>query len=176
MNLKNFILCVLTLMCFVGNVPAIANLPDSIEMREHLIVSQVSSASDRGIIPGISDRMAAMPLLYRLDAQPVEELSPLLSRQYIHGSQSTFVKWTAKKEAVVPIHHHPNEQITWIVSGRAEVFSNGERYIAKEGDILFFPPNVPHEFLFLEDTIDIDFFSPARQDWIDGTENYLENE
>ena len=173
MNIKTFIASILATL-FAIALPAGANLTDSNEVKEHLIVSQVSPTSDRGIIPGISDRMAAMPLLYSLDAQPIEELSPLLSRQYIHGSQSTFVKWTAKEEAVVPIHHHPNEQITWIVSGRAEVFSNGEQYIAEAGDILFFPPNVPHEFVFLEDTIDIDFFSPARQDWIDGTENYLD--
>ena len=176
MNLRNIIVSVFAIICFAVALPAIANSPDSNEVQEHPIVSQVSPAPDRGIIPGISDRMGAMPLLYNLDAQPVEELSPLLSRQYIHGSQSTFVKWTAKEKAVVPVHHHPNEQITWIVSGRAEVFSNGEQYIAEAGDILFFPPNVPHEFVFLEDTIDIDFFSPARQDWIDGTANYLENE
>lgn len=176
MNLKTFIISILAIACFAVALPAIANSSDSNEVQEHSIVSQTSPASERGIIPGISDRMAAMPLSYSLDAQPREEVSPLLSRQYIHGSQSTFVKWTAKKDAVVPVHHHLNEQITWIVSGRAEVFSNGERYIAEAGDILFFPPNVPHEFLFLEDTIDIDFFSPARQDWIDGTENYLEQE
>ena len=176
MNLKTFIVSIFAIVCFAVALPAIANSSDSLKIRENPLVSQVSPAPNRGFIPGISDRMAAMPLLYSLDAQPVEELSPLLSRQYIHGSQSTFVKWTAKEKAIVPTHHHLNEQITWIVSGRAEVFSNGERYIAEAGDILFFPPNVPHEFLFLEDTIDIDFFSPARQDWIDGTENYLEQE
>ena len=174
MNIKNFIVSIFAIIFLAMALPAISNSSDSNEVQEHPIVSQTSPASDRGIIPGISDRMAATPLLYSLDAQPMEEISPLLSRQYIHGAKSTFVKWTAKQEAIVPVHHHINEQITWIVSGRAEVFSNGERYIAEAGDILFFPPNVPHEFVFLEDTIDIDFFSPARQDWIDGTENYLD--
>jgi hypothetical protein len=41
------------------------------------------------------------------------------------------------------------------------------------GDIMIIPPNVPHEFTYLEDTIDIDIFAPGRQDWLDGTAIYL---
>lgn len=36
--------------------------------------------------------------------------------------------------------------------------------------------NVPHEFRALEDgTVDIDIFTPVRQDWIDGTASYLKS-
>ena len=42
----------------------------------------------------------------------------------------------------------------------------------KAGDIMIIPPNIPHEFMFPEDTIDIDIFIPARQDWADGTTTY----
>ena len=137
------------------------------------MANRVTSAPGEGVIPGISDRNAASALLYQLDAQPVEQLSPLIARQFIHGTQSTFVKWTFRDGAVVGLHHHPYEQITWIVSGRAEVLSNGKRYVVEAGDILFFPPNVPHEFRFTEDTINIDFFAPGRQDWMDGDSRYL---
>jgi len=41
------------------------------------------------------------------------------------------------------------------------------------GDIMIIPPNVPHEFTYLEDTIDIDILAPGRQDWLDGTATYL---
>jgi hypothetical protein len=40
----------------------------------------------------------------------------------------------------------------------------------KAGDIMII---VPHEFIFLEDTIDIDIFARGRQDWLDGTATYL---
>jgi quercetin dioxygenase-like cupin family protein len=43
----------------------------------------------------------------------------------------------------------------------------------KAGDVMIIPPNVPHEFIYTEDTIDIDIFAPGRQDWIDGTATYL---
>jgi hypothetical protein len=54
----------------------------------------------------ISGHMAAGLSLYHLDAQPIEQVSPLIQRQYLHGSQSTFTKWIMKKGAVVPLHHH----------------------------------------------------------------------
>jgi quercetin dioxygenase-like cupin family protein len=41
------------------------------------------------------------------------------------------------------------------------------------GDILIIPPKVPHEFRFIQDTIDIDIFSPRRQDWMEGTADYF---
>jgi quercetin dioxygenase-like cupin family protein len=133
---------------------------------------QVTDAPGRGIIPNISGHNAATPQLYELDAQPVERLSPGLQRQYLSSANATLVKWTANSGAVVPLHHHASEQITWITKGRAEVYSQGRRFIVKAGDVLIIPPNVPHEFVFLEDTIDIDIFAPGRQDWIDGTVTY----
>lgn len=128
----------------------------------------VTDAPGRGIIPSVSDHTAATPLLYAFDRQPVEQISPLVQRQYLSGSQSTMVKWTVKAGGVFPLHHHANEQITWIVSGRCDVFSQGRHFIASAGTVLVIPPNVPHEFQCPEDTIDIDFFAPARQDWADG--------
>lgn len=132
----------------------------------------VTDAPGRGLVPGVSLHSAAHPLLYDLDAQPIEQMGPLLQRQYLHGTHSTFVKWTAKKGAVVPLHHHCHGQITWITQGRAEVYSQGKKYVLTAGSLLMLPPNVPHEFLFTEDSIDIDIFTPQRQDWIDGTASY----
>lgn len=132
----------------------------------------VTDAPGRGIDPNISTHIAALPNLYELDAQPVEAMSPLISRQYLHGAHSTFVKWRMKKGAVVPLHHHSNEQITWITEGACEVYSQGKKYLLGPGSLMIIPPNVPHEFHFTEDTIDIDMFSPQRQDWIDGTAAY----
>jgi quercetin dioxygenase-like cupin family protein len=128
----------------------------------------VTDAPGGGIQPGVSGHSATLPVLYQLDQQPIEQISPLVQRQYLVGAQSTFVKWTVKKGGVFPLHHHANEQITWITKGRCEVTSQGKKFIMTEGAIMVIPPNTPHEFVCTEDTIDIDFFSPQRQDWIDG--------
>jgi quercetin dioxygenase-like cupin family protein len=134
----------------------------------------VTAAPSRGMIPSVSNHTAALPLMYALDAQPKEQISSLVQRQYLSGAQSTFVKWTVKGGGVFPLHHHSNEQITWIVSGRCDVFSQGRRFVMTAGTILIIPPNVPHEFHCPEDTIDIDFFAPGRQDWADGVPSVAE--
>lgn len=128
----------------------------------------VLDAPGQGVIPSVSMHTAALPQLYDLDAQPKEQISPLVQRQYLSGVQSTIVKWTVKKGGVFPLHHHANEQITWITEGRCEVSSQGKKFIMTAGTVLVIPPNVPHEFHCTEDTIDIDFFAPGRQDWADG--------
>lgn len=134
---------------------------------------RVLEAPGKGQIQSISAHTAAAPILYNLDKQPIETVSPLIQRQVLHGAQTTFVKWIMKKGAVVPVHHHANEQVTWFLTGSAEIYSQGKKFVMRAGDIMIIPPNVPHEFHFVEDTIDIDIFSPQRQDWIDGTASYL---
>ncbi|MBO0733380.1 MAG: cupin domain-containing protein, partial [Methylocapsa sp.] len=111
----------------------------------------VCEAPGRGILPHFSGHSAALPVLYELDAQPAEQISPLVQRQMLHGAQSTFVKWIAKKGAIFRLHHHHNEQITWIVEGSCDVFSQGKKFAMKAGMILVIPPNVPHEFVCTED-------------------------
>jgi quercetin dioxygenase-like cupin family protein len=128
----------------------------------------VVDAPGRSVLGPASAHSAILPTLYALDAQPIEQISPLVQRQMLHGTQSTFVKWTIKKGRVFPLHHHANEQITWITQGRCEVYSQGKKFTMAAGTALVIPPNTPHEFVCTEDTMDIDFFSPQRQDWIDG--------
>ena len=41
------------------------------------------------------------------------------------------------------------------------------------GEVVVIPSNVPHRALALEDTLDVDVFSPPREDWLKGTDAYL---
>jgi quercetin dioxygenase-like cupin family protein len=176
MNLETLVLAhtplVVGFLAMTVIVPGAAAQNDTQPAPTVNLPPDVTDAPGHGVLPTVSAHLAALPSLYRLDAQPVEQMSPLIQRQYLHGAQSTFVKWTVKKGAMVPLHHHVNEQITWITQGEAEVYSQGRRYVMRAGDIMIIPPNVPHEFRFTQDTIDIDIFSPQRQDWIDGTADY----
>lgn len=124
----------------------------------------------------ISKHYAALPNLYDFDNISEEHLSDKITRQYIMGAQSMLVKWTLKKGAVIPLHFHPNEQITWITKGSVKVLSQGKEFIVKAGHVLIIPPYAPHEFYALEDTIDIDFFTPVREDWLKGeAPAYIQN-
>ena len=81
-----------------------------------------------------------------------------------------------KKGSVVPLHHHDNEQFSYILEGSMRFWlheEGGEEVYVEAGDVLQIPSNVPHGAIALEDTLSLDVFSPPRQDWIDGTDDYI---
>jgi quercetin dioxygenase-like cupin family protein len=104
---------------------------------------------------------------------PLENLSPLVSRRVIHTQHMTIAKLTLKKGAVVPLHHHENEQITMMESGALRFEMGGRNIVVRTGDVLPIPPNLPHMVEALEDTLATDVFTPPREDWIRGDDAYL---
>ncbi|MDW9670251.1 cupin domain-containing protein [Sinorhizobium meliloti] len=108
---------------------------------------------------------------------PPEALGEGVQRRYVYGEKGMFVIFDLKKGAVVPWHQHPNEQITYIQDGSVQVQvrePNGENtYRVSAGQTLVIPGNMPHRFVALEDTVDLDVFAPPRQDWLDGTASYF---
>lgn len=113
---------------------------------------------------------------YRVADQPVEQLNPLLSRSLITGERAMLAHVYLKKGAVVPMHSHDNEQITYVLEGalKFRIGDGGpEELVVRSGEVLHLPSNVPHEAEALEDTIDVDVFAPPRRDWLDGTDSYL---
>jgi quercetin dioxygenase-like cupin family protein len=61
-------------------------------------------------------------------------------------------------------HRHPNEQITYLLSGRLRFFLNGEPQELGPGDSVYIPANVPHAVDVLEASLALDTFSPPRED------------
>ncbi len=115
---------------------------------------------------------------YNWNAIPVENLTALLSRQAIHTPSKTIARLTLAKGAIVPMHSHVNEQVTWLVSGklRFEMEDHEGKTIdifLGPGDVLVIPPDVPHLVETLEDSVATDIFTPARADWIAGNDAYL---
>lgn len=110
----------------------------------------------------------------QLDTMRAKQLSTLITRRTASGEAATFGYFEMKKGAVVPLHHHSNEQYTFILKGSVRVAIEGKVYIVKAGQAILIPSNVPHFFESLEDgTIDLDFFAPKREDWINGTDTYF---
>jgi len=78
-----------------------------------------------------------------------------------------------KKGSIVPLHSHMNEQITYVLDGALQFRLDGREIVVRSGEVLCIPPNMPHEALALEDTVDLDIFNPPREDWINKTDSYL---
>jgi len=112
----------------------------------------------------------------RWDDVPWESLNDKLERRLITGDGIMLAHVMLRKGCVVPKHHHHNEQFTYILKGALRFRigdDGGEEIIVRTGEVLHLPSNLPHEAEALEDTLDMDVFSPPREDWLAGTDAYL---
>jgi len=113
---------------------------------------------------------------YRWNDMPKERVSAMLDRRLITGDRMMLAHVYLKKGCVVPRHQHENEQITYILEGALHFWigeDESEQVIVRAGEVLTIPSHVWHKAEALEDTLDIDVFSPPRQDWLDKTDAYL---
>ncbi|HEY9428105.1 MAG TPA: cupin domain-containing protein [Gemmatimonadaceae bacterium] len=105
-----------------------------------------------------------------------ESVTDQLSRRLVTGDRMMLAQVYLDKGCIVPKHSHENEQITWIVEGALKFWigdDGSEEVIVRAGEVLHIPSNVPHKAEALEDTLDVDIFSPIRQDWLDHTDSYF---
>jgi quercetin dioxygenase-like cupin family protein len=110
---------------------------------------------------------------YTWDAMEKEVLSPTIARKVISGEKAMVAQVFLAKGAIVPEHFHESEQITYILEGALEFELEGRTVVVHKGEVLRIPSNVPHRAVALEDTLDLDIFSPIRQDWIKKDDAYL---
>jgi quercetin dioxygenase-like cupin family protein len=103
----------------------------------------------------------------------LDKLNPLIDRQFVVGQEIMVARVIMKKGAIVPLHSHHNEQITYILDGALKFWIDGKVIVVNAGEVLTIPPHMPHKAEALEDTVDLDVFNPPRADWINGTDKYL---
>ena len=113
---------------------------------------------------------------FRWTDLPKESVTAQISRRLVTGDRMMLAQVYLDKGCIVPRHLHENEQITWIMEGALKFWigeDGAEEVIVRAGEVLHIPSNVPHMAEALENTLDIDIFSPIRQDWLDHTDNYF---
>ena len=124
----------------------------------------------------MSERGKRRATWYRWEDLPREAVNDRLSRRLITGDRIMLAHVYLKQGCVVPKHSHENEQLTYILEGalRFRVGEDGaEEIVVRAGEVLLLPSNLPHEAHALEDTLDVDVFSPPREDWLNKTDAYL---
>ena len=113
---------------------------------------------------------------YRWDSMRKERVSDMLERRLITGERMMLAHVYLKKGCIVPKHSHENEQLTYILEGALKFWigeDSSEEITVRAGEVLLIPSNVPHKAEALEETLDVDVFSPPRQDWLDKKDDYL---
>jgi len=107
--------------------------------------------------------------LYRWDEIALEKVTEMVSRKFVTGDRQTLAQIYLKRGAVVPMHEHESEQMTYVLQGALRLLAAGEEITLREGEVLHVPSGLPHQVEALDDTFVLDVFSPVRHDWIDGT-------
>ena len=102
-----------------------------------------------------------------------EKLNPLIEREMITGQEIMVARVFIKTGGHVPLHHHHHEQFTYILEGALKFAIDGKEIVVRAGEVLCIPSNMPHEAWGLEDTLDLDVFTPPRADWLAKTDDYL---
>jgi len=114
-----------------------------------------------------------MVLLTSWEKIEIEKLSDTITRQMVSGEHTTVARIHLAKGAIVPRHAHVSEQLSMILSGSLKFIFDTHEQIVGAGEMLLIPSNVPHAAEALEDTMDLDFFAPRREDWIRKDDAYL---
>jgi len=103
----------------------------------------------------------------------VERMNDKITRQMISGEHATVARVVLARGAIVPRHSHLSEQYSLMLSGALKFIFDDREVIVRAGEMLFIPSHVPHAAEALEDTVDLDIFSPRREDWIRKDDAYL---
>jgi len=107
---------------------------------------------------------------------PLQQLRGTMSRRFVTSSKLMLAQINFRKGDVVPAHRHPNEQFTYVVSGTLRFYFGDDQRsesLVRAGEVVVIPSNLLHSATAIEDTFELDIFSPPRADWIDGSDTYL---
>jgi len=103
--------------------------------------------------------------LYRWDEIALERVTELISRKVVTGAREMLAQIYLKRGAVVPMHAHDSEQMTYVLQGALKLLVGGDEVTLRDGEVLHIKPGVAHQVEALDDTFVLGVFSPVRRDW-----------
>jgi quercetin dioxygenase-like cupin family protein len=104
--------------------------------------------------------------LHRWDEIALQKITEMMSQKIIAGERQMLAQIYLKRGALIPMHSHESEQMTYILQGALRFVVDGEEIVLREGEVMHIPANVAHQAEALEDTFELDVFSPVRADWM----------
>ena len=105
--------------------------------------------------------------VHRWEEIALDKITEMISQKIIAGEREMLAQIYLKRGALVPMHAHESEQMTYILQGALKCLVGGEEVMVREGEVLHIPSGTPHQAEALEDTFELDVFSPVRLDWIE---------
>jgi quercetin dioxygenase-like cupin family protein len=96
---------------------------------------------------------------------PLKHLISGIAGRYVHGDQCTMGIVEIEKGSILPLHHHPHEQLTYILEGELEMTIGGETMNLRQGDYFVIHSNVPHSAVANVACKVMDVFAPVREEY-----------
>jgi quercetin dioxygenase-like cupin family protein len=94
-----------------------------------------------------------------------KEIVPGFYGRFVHGDKITLSFVDVKKGSTIQEHHHPHEQVTYILEGELEMIIGGEKMVLTAGTVHVIPGDTPHSARALTNCRVLDAFSPVREDY-----------
>ncbi len=108
--------------------------------------------------------------VYRWDEIALEKVTEMVSRKTVAGERQMLVQTYLKKGALVPLHQHESEQMTYVLEGALHLDIAGQETTVRQGEVVYIPGGVFHQAEALEDTFELDLYSPVRAAWLTAEE------
>ncbi len=97
----------------------------------------------------------------------LDDLGAGVSRRILaHSGKMMAVEVSFATGAIGPMHNHPHEQLTYVLSGEFEFTIGDETHIVTTGDTLYKQPNIMHGCVCLKAGKLLDTFTPVREDFL----------
>jgi quercetin dioxygenase-like cupin family protein len=110
--------------------------------------------------------VSATARLHRWDEITLEKVTEMMSQKIVSGAHQMLAQTYLKQGALVPMHAHPSEQMTYVLQGALKFRVEDEEIIVREGEVLHIPAHARHQAEALDDTFQLDIYSPPREDWL----------
>ncbi len=96
----------------------------------------------------------------------VPEIEPVsgFHGRMIHGDHMTLAEWVIDPESEIPEHHHPQEQIAYILEGEFALTIAGDTRVLGPGSVAVIPGNAPHAGRAITACRIVDVWHPVRED------------
>jgi quercetin dioxygenase-like cupin family protein len=88
-----------------------------------------------------------------------------VSGRYAHAARLSVGEIDLAAGAVVASHHHPHDQLSYVVSGDVEFTIGTETKVMHPGTVAIIPGGTPHGCRAITACRLVDVFTPVREDY-----------
>jgi quercetin dioxygenase-like cupin family protein len=106
-------------------------------------------------------------MFYQQNNQGYKQILPGIDlKTLVHGEKTLLAEFHLQRDSQLPRHAHPQEQTGYLISGHIRLTIGGETFDVQPGDGWCIPANLEHQAEIVVDSIALEVFSPAREDYL----------